>query len=713
MADTALNVSFLKGTQSKLNGLTSYQAGAFYLTEDTDRLYFAQSASELVYLNKYITTVATKDNLPALSSVQVGDFYYVASGNILCTKATDAADAWTQINPKDKNDNTKVTGLTFTTATKGTDIEVDCTLVQKKTDADGNVTEEPSVTGKITISGSDIGAVVTGISLDVNATVANNAADIALVGSGVAADATGFKITGGENVTITGSNNNINIASKNSTYTLGSAANSTGIVLKDNAGTPNTVNIVAGTSNSSVAVTGAAENQIVVAHKDYTYSKAALANQTPANAGSFNIVSGVTLENGHVTGVSTSSVTLPNMTYTIKSVAADANGKISVTLADHKGDGAAVSSGQELYYTVKGAKVYNQGSLTDHFYTKSEIDATLQGANAMTFKGSVGANETLTALPTSGVKAGDTYIVVGETVVVGSGNNGHEGDLFIASGNEGTNGTIAKDDIVWIHVPAGDEINTTYGFSFQAGKGLVIHDNASGNETVLACEGDSAIEVTTNGKLAVAHKNVTRTDGKADDKTLGSNTEFTVVTGVSSNAQGHITGITTQKMTMPAEDVYSLARADANTVNLKDKDGNIDGTIKISAGDNLVVSSTDNNKGANFTVAHGTATVATASAAAVTLNAQNAASNKSFTVITGIEDDGHGHISKITTTQYNMPYDSTYTLAGAVANNTVTHTLKDRSGNKVSEHAFTLASNNLTVTTSGSTITADLQWGSF
>ena len=56
MADTALNVSFLKGTQSKLNGLTSYQAGAFYLTEDTDRLYFAQSASELVYLNKYITT---------------------------------------------------------------------------------------------------------------------------------------------------------------------------------------------------------------------------------------------------------------------------------------------------------------------------------------------------------------------------------------------------------------------------------------------------------------------------------------------------------------------------------------------------------------------------------------------------------------------------------------------------------------------------------
>lgn len=713
MANTPLNVSFLRGTQEKLKLLTSYQAGAFYLTEDTDRLYFAQSANELVYLNKYITTVDGTAQLPALNTVNVGDFYYVANGNILCTKASADATAWTQINPKDKNDNTKVDSLTFETATNGTNIEVDCTLVQKKTDADGNVSDDTKITGKIIISGSDIGAVVTGIALDVNATVANNVATIDLVGSGVADDATGFTITGGENVTISGSDNAINIASKNSTYTLGSAANSTSIVLKDDAGTPNTVNIVAGSSNASVTVTGATKDQIVVAHKDFNYSKAALSNQTPANAGSFDIVSGVTLENGHVTGVSTSKVTLPNMTYTIKSVAADANGQISVTLADHKGDGAAVSSGQELYYTVKGAKVYNQGSLTDHFYTKSEINATLQGANAMTFKGSVGQNETLTALPTSGVKAGDTYIVVGETVVSGSGNNGHEGDLFIASGTEGTDGTIAKDDIVWIHVPAGDEINTTYGFSFQAGKGLVIHDNASGDETVLACEGDNVIEVTTDGKLAIAHKAVPRTDTAADGKTLGGNTKFTVVTGVASNAQGHITGITTQEMTMPAEDVYSLARADANTVNLKDKDGNIDGTIKISAGDKLVVSSTDNNKGADFTIAHGTAEVAKASAAAVTLNAQNAASNKSFTVITGIEDDGHGHISKITTTQYNMPYDSTYTLAGAVANNTVTHTLKDRSGNKVSEHAFTLASNNLTVTTSGSTITADLVWGSF
>jgi hypothetical protein len=132
MANNPLNVSFLKGKQSSLAGLANnYQAGAFYLTEDTDRLYFAQSATELVYLNKYISTVPKKSDLPALANVSVGDFYYVADGNILCTKASNDATAWTQINPKDKNDNdnTKVTGLNFVTATKDTNIEIEYTLV--------------------------------------------------------------------------------------------------------------------------------------------------------------------------------------------------------------------------------------------------------------------------------------------------------------------------------------------------------------------------------------------------------------------------------------------------------------------------------------------------------------------------------------------------------------------------------------------------------
>ena len=47
----AINVSFLRGSQANLNALKDggvFKEGSFYLTTDTDRLYFAQSNSELV-----------------------------------------------------------------------------------------------------------------------------------------------------------------------------------------------------------------------------------------------------------------------------------------------------------------------------------------------------------------------------------------------------------------------------------------------------------------------------------------------------------------------------------------------------------------------------------------------------------------------------------------------------------------------------------------
>jgi hypothetical protein len=48
------NVMFKRGTHAALKQLQSYVDGCFYLTTDTDRLYVAQSSSELVELNKSI-----------------------------------------------------------------------------------------------------------------------------------------------------------------------------------------------------------------------------------------------------------------------------------------------------------------------------------------------------------------------------------------------------------------------------------------------------------------------------------------------------------------------------------------------------------------------------------------------------------------------------------------------------------------------------------
>ena len=112
----------------------------------------------------------------------------------------------------------------------------------------------------------------------------------------------------------------------------------------------------------------------------------------------------------------------------------------------------------------------------------------------MTFKGSVGVGGTAgTTLPTDGVKAGDSYLVVGDSTITAGSAKGTKGDMFIASGDE-TNGVLT--DITWIHVPSGDEIDTTYQFSFSAGEGLKIVDSTIGDPVILAITGGTAIDVT-------------------------------------------------------------------------------------------------------------------------------------------------------------------------------------------------------------------------
>ena len=105
------NVYFQKGTQSRLNEIIegkSFTDGSFYLTTDTDRLYFAQSSSELVLLNRSVQVV----NALPTTGMQDGDIYYIPSQNILAIYDSDANSGpshWTQINP---DTNTKLTSTT-------------------------------------------------------------------------------------------------------------------------------------------------------------------------------------------------------------------------------------------------------------------------------------------------------------------------------------------------------------------------------------------------------------------------------------------------------------------------------------------------------------------------------------------------------------------------------------------------------------------------
>ncbi len=99
------NVYFKRGPQANLDSLRqqgTFTEGTFYLTNDSDRLYFAQSASELVELNRSIRTY-TGAELPANGTendgpLTPGDFYYWTNKNILAIYL-NSTNGWMQINP--------------------------------------------------------------------------------------------------------------------------------------------------------------------------------------------------------------------------------------------------------------------------------------------------------------------------------------------------------------------------------------------------------------------------------------------------------------------------------------------------------------------------------------------------------------------------------------------------------------------------------------
>lgn len=81
---------FKYGTQNKYKALEEKDAGTFYVTSDTHRLYLG---SDL--LSQAVLVVADVGHLPNSAGVDAGQIAYVSEDNILCIKGNDG---WTQLN---------------------------------------------------------------------------------------------------------------------------------------------------------------------------------------------------------------------------------------------------------------------------------------------------------------------------------------------------------------------------------------------------------------------------------------------------------------------------------------------------------------------------------------------------------------------------------------------------------------------------------------
>ena len=208
------------------------------------------------------------------------------------------------------------------------------------------------------------------------------------------------------------------------------------------------------------------------------------------------------------------------------------------------------------------------GSIELPVYTQSEIDAKFMGLDAMSYKGTVGHNESATVqeLPTETVSAGDTYLVISETSD-GGDQTGKAGDLFIAYGTEDSS-TGYLTEVKWSLVPAGDDAVKDFLADCQiTDNKLVVSEKGqdavlfslqlkAGTAMAISSTKDGAGKAMTT---TISHANVphTTTSGSAVKQATGAEMIIPVITGITVNEQGHVTSVETTDYTVVDEGIQA------------------------------------------------------------------------------------------------------------------------------------------------------------
>lgn len=503
-------VGFLTGAQSSIDTMLSKGANAgakhgyFYLTKDSHRLYVGNSDGSISAVNEGVQTVTYLGDLPTLQTAAdkvayTGRFFYVQYkdstagqvdsniANILCVYN---GSAWVQINA---NTDTHINSNTYTTSTAGATATI--------TNAIGS-TDGGSVTGKFDI------VTAGGLKIAKTAGATNS---ITLTGDKFTL-AAGDGATGEVKLNLTSAN-----GQAGSSVTLKADPNTTVLTRKEN------VITISGRVNASLAIANTEKTGFTVTVKD---------NQGKTVTGSYD----------------------PIIKY-----------------------GSKAQSSTKLVNGVFNINAYN----------KEEIDQLMRDLNAMEYRGTVGANGTaatawaeLLKLPQ---KIGYTYLFSSPITV----NNAEHttGTLAIARGTEYTAadlaaGTITKAELVgtinpatltWDFVESTNDTDTTYKlYTAAEGVGFKLRDSSGGNKGQIKYAGAGGLTVSQSlqggvdisenkpaeNVITITHNTVKRTDTETnpDKIKLSSQTPAThlndtitipVITGIKTNAEGHVTGVNT------------------------------------------------------------------------------------------------------------------------------------------------------------------------
>ena len=424
------------------------------------------------------------------------------------------------------------------------------------------------------------------------------------------------------------------------TFTAAAAADGANMTIKMTSGgeTKDASLGVAGGTNVKVGVT---DGKVTVGAKDTIVTGAiavgareaggaaiTLTNTTGGTAADGTALSG-TAAGGTIGIVGTGAkisqsdnvITVNGKVTVANTFAADGAFTTKITHADNT-TATSTAVTPKVKYGVDGAKeaVFNSGTATLDIYSKNEvdtaIDAKLKAANAMTFKGTMGATgATVKQLPAT-ASLGDTYIVIDNGTysykavgaAAATSQSCRIGDMFIAGpGEEDMDGLLKT--LVWTYVPAGnDDLPIA---SATATTSSIIFKSTLSNETstVGTVAVGNGMKATASGTtFTIAHGDVTTADpttGTAVAQTHGATKTYTAITGVTIE-NGHVTGYETTELTvvdtaLASASLTTAAVADGGatvTLNVKDTANNSKGnaiTVKASGNSAAYVSAGANN----------------------------------------------------------------------------------------------------------------------
>lgn len=479
-------VKFLKGTQNNLNLLNNYTADAFYLTNDTNRLYFAQSSSELVPLNQFIT-VSDQDHLPKKGSgnnynnIPNGEYYYVEDGNMLLRKDSNTSTGWIQLNPD-------------TTLTGGTAFDISNTTVSN------------------------------GVELAVDVSDSRNT------------HATGaVQIIGGANVTVTSdtssSTDKIYIASTdtNTTYELSTATVSSNLNTNESAVTLNLNETNNNNNNITISnITIKSANSLIEIEKD-------------------DINSNTIILTGHgsssVGSVSASFTETGALDITVDGVSSfhENNSLLNTIPTIIYGDSTA---------TRQTAVFNDDAELALDVYTTSQVDSKintrLASFDALKYEGTISNSDVATTL-TDTANWGLVYKVASGGLSSG-GYTAKTGDLIISRKTSTNSVEGAQNGTSWDIVPSGDEQTINFPSASTTTGKVSIDDGTNGAGIIVNAGGGMSVtySLDSDNTLTATLSQAAITNAPFEYSGNGGNIEQSTGGGsVASNAVKAITGITT------------------------------------------------------------------------------------------------------------------------------------------------------------------------